>query len=285
MKKQLRARTFNFEQTPQSSHTVLPAPPAEFIPTCKLDVITSCSAEGWTRYGQKCVRSFMDYWPAGIKLHLVSEDNLTQHIAGYDPNRIVFHSLYSYELAAKFYERHKDNKASKGYKRHTFYNFREDAYRFSKKVFAIRLVTLNMIEGRIIWLDADTVTSSPIPLELLYRMPPDDYCLAFLDRPRYHSECGFVGYNLNHQDTKDFIAKFAQLYELDKVFDLREWHDSWVFDWLRHKMQIKGYPISHNNLSHPFVHSELGKYMDHMKGNRKNLGMSVEHPKYKRKKG
>lgn len=256
-----------------------------------VSVITSCSLSGWSAYGQKGIMSMLEHWPKEITFHLVSEDHLpidcTKKWTNGNPNRLVYWNLYDYEPAKQFYTRHKDNLRAHGKARAPAYDFRLDAFRFSKKVFALRLVSRSMEGGRLLWLDADTHTLHPVPLELLQRLPPDKHHLAFLDRPGYHSECGFVGYNLNYTNTKGFLERFAKLYETDEVFSLKEWHDSWVFDWLRKQMtsEVKGYAIPHSNKSHPFVYSELGKYCDHLKGNRKKLGISVEHPRFKRTKG
>lgn len=258
-----------------------------------VSVITSCSLGGWNAYGQKGVMSMLEHWPKEITFHLVSEDTLpiecTKKWTQGQPNRLIFWNLNEYEPAREFYTRHATNMRAQGKesRNRSAYDFRLDAYRFSKKVFALRMVSRNMQGGRLLWLDADTHTLYPVPLELLRRLPPDKHHIAFLDRPGYHSECGFVGYNLNYTNTQGFLERFAQLYASDEVFKLKEWHDSWVFDWLRKHMaaDIRGYAIPHKNRSHPFVYSELGQYCDHLKGNRKALGISTEHPRFKRTKG
>jgi len=257
-------------------------------PSDSVIVVTSCSLDGWNRYGAKGVATLLQYWPPEVHVHLVSEDVLpldAMRQLACEQGRLMFWDLGLHERATGFYEQHRKNNTAKGHM-HTHYDFRKDAWRFSKKVFAIEMVARYTAGGRLIWLDADTVTLSPVPMEMLQRMPPNEFSLAFLDRSRkYHSECGFVGYNLNRDDTRNFIATFADLYVSGEVFKLKEWHDSWVFDWVRHHTRIAGYGIPHNNNSHPFVHSELGKYMDHLKGARKTLGISVDHPRFKRAKG
>jgi hypothetical protein len=165
------------------------------------------------------------------------------------------------------------------------YNFRQDAWRFSKKVFAIELVATKLTGGRLIWLDADTLTFADVPLEMLQRMPPEGCGIAHLDRPGYHSECGWIAYNLDVEGVRQFITRFAALYETKEVFQLTEWHDSWVFDWLRKRTpNVKSWAIPHKNSGHPFVYSELGKYMDHLKGARKQSGISADHPRFQRRK-
>ena len=254
----------------------------------KVSVVTSCSFGGWHEYGFKCLESMLIHWPLEIDIYLVSEDKLPiEQVQKWEKRegRLISRSLYDNAHAKFFYEQHANNAKAKGKGRPT-YDFRLDAYRFSKKVFAIELIAAELKVGRLIWLDADTVTLNPVPLEMLQRMPPNGSAIAYLARlDSYHSECGWVAYNLDLEITRQFITQFSGLYHSGEVFKLKEWHDSWVFDWLRKRLNIASHKIPHNNNGHPFVYSELGQYMDHLKGNRKRLGMSTEHPRFKRRKG
>jgi hypothetical protein len=254
-------------------------------------VVTSCSLSGWEQYGYKALMSMGLHWPKKAEYFFVSENtmpsDMLSNVKKHLPLTVL--NLLDYKKAHDFYDRHKAD--AKVFGRHhstrSGYNFRRDAWKFSKKVFAISMVTNNRPYGRLIWLDADTLTHRPVPMELLHRLPPDDFHIAYLDRSklRYHSECGFVAYNLNHVETLEFITYFTNLYATDEVFKLSEWHDSWVFDYARAQTKVRGWPIPYTDIRHPFNYSELGKYMDHLKGNRKNLGVSTEHPRYIRKKG
>lgn len=246
----------------------------------KITVVSSCSAEGWVKYGRRFVETFLQFWPAEIELHLVSEDVID--VTGFPP-RLHFHSLQASAQAVAFLARHEVNARAHGnhigkeavphkQKIKSGYDFRCDAYRFSKKVFAIEMIANLVGEGRLFWVDADVETFAPMPVELLDRLLPEARALCCLDRGHYHSECGFVGYNLDLLECREFVTDFARLYSSDDVFRLPEWHDSWVFDWLRKKLHVSTFQIQHNSRSHPFVNSELGMYCDHKKGRRKDLG-------------
>lgn len=246
-----------------------------------LAVVTSCSAAGWEQYGRRFAGSFARYWPPKIALHLVSED-----MHAWSEGTMVFHSLWGESAAAhEFHERHLGHLRAHGKERcdadfgwtpkkiAAGYNFRLDAYRFAKKVFAIQIAAGMAGSGRLFWVDADVVTFAPVPLEMLERLLPDEVALSCLDRgDGYHPECGFVGYNLDHPVTRGFIAELARLYASDEVFALREWHDSWVWQWLRKRMAIPTHHIPHCSRQQPFANSELSKCMDHCKGNNKNPG-------------
>lgn len=238
-----------------------------------LSVVTSCSAQGWKEYGETFVYTFQKYWPSDIKLYLVSEDELpVPHV-----------SLHESPSATEFLKRN-DTQRAKGRKRveqdHGWtpkkiaegYNFRYDAHRFAKKVFSIELAAQRAYTGKLFWVDADVVTFASPPLDMFNELLPDDAALCCLDRGTYHSECGFVGYNLDHPQGLEFIRAFAALYANDEVFSLQEWHDSWVFDWLRREMKTITRPIPHKSRHHPFVNSVLGTWADHKKGSRKENG-------------
>jgi hypothetical protein len=255
----------------------------------KISVVTSCSAKGWSEYGKRFVQTFLQHWPAEVDLYLVTEDLPESAVTSRSWLRPfqVYHLWRSSEAANSFHLRHKDNLRAQGLEsvprqaavRHKKrvkdgYDFRLDAYKFSKKVFAIELVAKLVGEGRLFWVDADVVTFAPVPIDALHRLLPADKSLSCLDRGEYHSECGFVGYNLDRPDTLKFIQGFASLYAEDEVFGLDEWHDSWVFDWLRHTLQVPTYSIPHLSRRNPVANSELSKFCDHHKGRRKEIGRS-----------
>lgn len=259
----------------------------------RLSVVTSCSKQGWDKYGRRFLDTFHKHWPLAVTLHFVSEDVLELPVSITGPRKVHFLDLGASKSYASFEKRHRENMVAHGrgaeqvhdprYRKvRGFYSYRHDAYRFSKKVFSINLALTEVKADRLIWLDADTVTVVPIPLDLFTKVHPAGPAIAYLDRTPHHSECGFVSYDLGHPSTIPFIQEFERLYASDEVFQLQEWHDSWVFDWLRNKLKVPSHQIPYNRawLSHPFVHSELGKYMDHLKGARKDRGVSHDHPKY-----
>lgn len=243
-------------------------------------VVTSCSSSGWDEYGRRFCESFGAHWPGDVPLYVVSEDDLPLCHAV-----TLQLDLRRHPPAAAFFERHRGNARAHGRvlmpgdvgwsekKRAARYNFRYDAFRFAKKVFAIEMVAELVPHGRLFWVDADVLTFAAVPREFLEQLLPADKALCCLERGEsYHSECGFVGYNLDHDLGPVFIQEFAQLYASDRVFKLHEWHDSWVFDWLRRKLEVPVKPIAHCSRHQPFVNSKLGRYLDHLKGANKQLG-------------
>jgi hypothetical protein len=259
-----------------------------------LTIVTSCSTAGYTQYGQKFLTSFDQFWPLDVKLNIVSEDrlDLPESILRKRP-LIKFWDLNSSKPAVAFWEKHKDNPVTHGFRKgteiahfrskKTGYDYRKDAFRFSKKVFALNLVLPYVTDSdHMVWLDADTITLKPVPETIFDGLPPSTAALAYIDRHPYHSECGVVAYNMRHLLTRPFLREFSRIYESGEIFELPEWHDSYVFDWIRKRKAIPSFKITydHRHITHPFGYTKLGEYMDHLKGMRKEKGCSHDHPRF-----
>jgi len=154
-------------------------------------------------------------------------------------------------------------------------DFLKDAIRFSYKVYA---KTHLMMEGKydyVFWIDADVVFTKRITeQEIINKILPIDYTICYLDRPEppRYPECGFVGYNLTNQHTRNFVEKLREYYELDLLFKEEQWHDSYVWNKVREKY-LSGQP--QYNLTgtrkdgHVWPHSKLAEYTTHLKGKKK----------------
>jgi hypothetical protein len=69
------------------------------------------------------------------------------------------------------------------------------------------------------------------------------------------------------------------------VLAMQEFHDCWVFDRTRERIAATVPAWTQLNWSanfskqgegHPLINTEWGKYLDHLKGNRKDYGKSLE---------
>jgi hypothetical protein len=130
-------------------------------------------------------------------------------------------------------------------------------------------------------MDADTVCHSSISKEHIEKFCPLTQDLGFLGREGKYTECGLYSMNLRSPVMREFLSEFRRMYDDadNGIFTLSEWHDSFVFDTIRTKFKGR---IKENNWSlgivkgegHPLINSEWGAYLDHLKGDRKNLGRS-----------
>ena len=251
-------------------------------PQRRFNAVTTFNDEGYERYGRRFLASFDRRWPAEVTLHVFYEETLPSETSG----RFVYHNLLAEipELVS-FKERHRENTIRTGHHKDGEYGYRTDAVRFAHKVFALTQCGLSLMDQAdvLFWLDADTVTFEDIPAELLEALLPVDAYTSYLGRAHTHSECGFVGYNLAHESNNEFMSFWRKLYLDDSLFQLPEWHDSFVYDVIRKTFEDKGKFTSFNIAAanpasdHPFVNSVLGNYMDHLKGKeRKVAGKSFE---------
>ena len=169
--------------------------------------------------------------------------------------------------------------------------FKWHAVRFSNKVYAVFDACEKHTEAWIVWIDADSYIHSEWSYDDFEKLLPDNAYITYVGRGKGSQtwpECGFYGINLNHPVAHSFIQDFEQMYEdaENGIFKLEEWHDSYVFGELLKK--YKQFP-SHDYSAemymreaktggggHPLINGPLGKFMDHMKGGRKNKGKSAK---------
>lgn len=156
--------------------------------------------------------------------------------------------------------------------------FRWDPVRFSHKVYAVIDASRRVKSDVLIWMDADSIVHSKMPMKFLDDLIDEQYFTHYLGRKNNYSECGWYSMNLCHQHAGIFFNEFERMYEHaeDGIFQLKEWHDSYVWDsvrlWHESKYGVRNKSISGAGYftSHPLVNSCLGQYFDHLKGNRKS---------------
>ena len=246
--------------------------------------VTTFNEDGYERYARAMIDAFVRNWPADVTLYCFLESFRLEEIA---PN-VRFLSLEcSCSSLVAFKERHRDNPRAHGEERRSIekgpggkpigIGFRWNAVRYAHKSLAVTHAGRTLDEDVMYWMDADTVTFEPVPREFLEGLLPEDAYVCYLGRPHF-TETGFVGYNLRHPQNEAFMARYQEFYDRDLLFAEQEWHDCWIFDTVRREFERRGLIRSRNlspaNVSpeHPFINSELGNYMDHLKGKRKKLG-------------
>ena len=250
----------------------------------KYTVITTFNQAGLDTYGQRMIDSFEQYWPADIDLMVYAENCQPRF---HRPNTQVINTLAVSEDLRAFIKRHENNPLAHGQAGppevwNPKKQFRWNAVRFCYKVFATAACSQQTPNGWLIWIDADTHTHSTVTLDWLNAVCPRDALASYLGRgERYHSECGWVAYNLDHPATRDFVRDFVGMYKDDSIFNEREWHDSYIWDVIRKRYQAQhrfhnlNPSVDDKGLAgHPFINSELGRVMDHVKGKRKDQGHS-----------
>jgi len=179
----------------------------------------------------------------------------------------------------EFVERNKDRQPYSDYKVKGK-EFLTDGVRFSYKVYAYTHALMNENVDGLICIDADSVFYKKIDEEWVKKHLHRDECMmTYLGRGDNYSECGFLYFNLNHADTLAYANRMRSLYDTDGIYDLKEQHDSYVWDYARKEFERRGtrnHNIGDGKPGHVQARSILGVVYDHTKGNRKLKGRSGE---------
>lgn len=248
----------------------------------KIKVVTSFSAGGYQEYAGRCLNLFNLRWPSTINLHCYCPASIPQYIFN---DRIVFHDIEQLSNLRMFKMNFGDHEQYNGYVDNR-YQMKFDAIKFAHKVYSLIDGATQDDADVVFWLDADTVTHTNIPEEYIQNLVPQDCYTAYLGRehlkkPMY-TECGFVGYRTSgkwSEINKKFMERWQEIYDHGEIFDLTEWHDSFIYDIVRKELNVPGYswmqdvPESVSQTTHPFL-QKFGAYMDHLKGPRKQKGKS-----------
>lgn len=155
-----------------------------------------------------------------------------------------------------------------------------DVVAYSHKVFAMIEATRNYT-GVAIWLDADCVTYRDVPDGLCESFVKDAY-IAHYARPGRWTETGLWIVNCAHKSHREFMDFMADVYLRDRYKQLHHWTDCFVLDAAIKRFTSTGAITAHNlsgeheKAGHPMAVTELGKYIDHRKGPRKDEVRSPE---------
>ena len=173
-------------------------------------------------------------------------------------------------------------------------DFKQDAVRFCYKPYSIWTAVADVYEpyqqdkyDSILWVDADTVFKKSITQQWINEHWRTEGIMTYLGRPNYHSETGMLFFNLVNNATREYVDRVIELYNTNRIYELPEVHDSFVWDWCREhmsKLKNKQRDIAFNNIGvdHKVPGGHILNYLfgntvDHTKGSkRKAQGYSVE---------
>ena len=202
----------------------------------KIKVITSYKPGCWNQYAKKGIESMAEQFPKEIDLVVYAEEpkpvDVDPSITCIDlntaePELFNFKNKYKHDPVANGkietieggVRRSVDLKGLDKDKE----SFLWDAVRFANKVFCVVNAVRNSKDyDYVVWLDADTFTFRTVPIDFLTNILPTDTMLTYLGRETVYPECGFVGYNLKHEYTLDFVNEWEQLYISGGEFKLLE---------------------------------------------------------------
>ena len=230
--------------------------------------VTTFSKSGYEQYAKDCLDSVEKYWPT--KLIAYAEFPL-EHPG------IEVRDFFSIPGTDAFYRYLREVPLAHG-KTPQGYNYNLDAWKFTRKVFA-QIHVLQNAQEKVIWLDADTIVKKPVSLDWLENLF-DGQPLVILDRPGFHSETGFVGFDPLHKDFPTFLQAYTDCLQRGILFTLDRWHDCAALDWARKQSGCGAKdlspffkvptdrPLSLDDLD-VFSKSVLSEFLDHRKGGKK----------------
>ena len=264
----------------------------------KITVVTTFHSKHYSVYGRNFLESFAEKVDKRIELIVYAEDCKPNNP---DPNRItILDAVESLPKLVAFKQRWKDDPKANGIPpddikarrpRDWHKEFKWDAIRFANKTYAV-YDACTRSKDWCVWMDADSIIHSPWSYEDFAELLPDTSWITYVGRGKGSQtwpECGFYGLNLKDPWCQDFLAEFERMYEDadNGIFKLEEWHDSFVFGHILNNMKqtapnVLDYSaeIYLTNTAktggggHPLINSKLGRWMDHMKGDRKFVGKS-----------
>lgn len=233
----------------------------------EISIVTSMSYELYKKYASGLIETYIEY-NIPFPLHIYTEDDTSLFP---NENKITVHEIGDDWKA--FQERNKHRK---------FNGYMQDAVRFSTKVFS-QYNHYKNIGGKFIWLDADCIFLDILTESWVDKMLQNSF-VAFYDRPGLYTECGVIFFDTTKKVSDNFFRDYIRYYEDDYVYMLPYYTDCHVFDAVRssyqdildYKENKLGQYQSHKNMHVMALDPNLAPFIDHKKGNRKNLKNSPE---------
>lgn len=262
-----------------------------------ITVVTTFHKPGLDLYGQRFLESFAEKVDKKIKLFVYAENCNpinpdTDQITIFDqfealPKLNQFKSIWGNVPKANGIppEEIKRRRPRDWHK-----EFKWDAVRFANKVYAV-FDACERSTDWCVWMDADSYIHSDWSYKDFKKLLPKDKWITYVGRGKGSQtwpECGFYGMNLKHGACQTFLEEFERYYEdaENGIFTLEEWHDSYVFGTILNKMKVLRPDVLDYSADmylqeaktggggHPLINGPLGRFMDHMKGGRKEKGKS-----------
>lgn len=233
-------------------------------------VITTFGNQHFEIYAKSMLQSFAQYWPLDIPLLVQLDDDLLH-------DQVQKCLRQTDAIAIGLDKDHKEFvERNKGKDDPT--NYRKQAVRFCHKVFSIKRA-LGAIQSAkannepcaryLIWMDADVITTKMVTMDDIKAcLPKEGDAVAYLGRKDWdHSECGWLAFDLENSGDKLINSVIAQ-YLTDGVFELKQWHDSFVWDFcmqLNHDKKCTNLTLDKPGMD-IWPHSPMGQWSTHYKG-------------------
>lgn len=223
-------------------------------------IVTTCHKAGYDKYGQEFTHG-LKFFP---------EHELYFYAEGFDyPDGKRVEDLPKLEA---FKEKHKNYRPN---------SYQWDVVRYANKVYAMHDAAYDC-DDLIVGIDADCAAYAQIPDGYIESLLPQGCFLAFFRRKGIYPELGMWLMDGSHPEKQSFLNTWLSWYETGMFKDLRQWHDGETFDATvklflrRERFKIHSLSGEFEKHMHPMSQVDLGRYLDHRKGARKELPKSPE---------
>jgi hypothetical protein len=225
------------------------------------DIITGMSLDYYHRIGKAMLDSFIEWWPERFCITVYSEDNLP-----IENKRIKVVSLDTLDNGYKEFQ-----------DEYNVFKLEARAKTFAKKAYPI-MHHLESNYGRLVWLDADLITTSLITqLWLDSLITKDDFSAHFgVPQGNYYSvETGFFIINRENKYKDLFLKHYKNIYQTRDFSDMHKPFDGDAFGKvIRECSKEKGFKYAELNPAPDTIKSPMSKIFEsklkHFKGKRKH---------------
>lgn len=225
-------------------------------------VITSFDENYYNNIGKECVSSWLKFWPEDLNLTCYVEEftlTATKRI-----NQVSFDNL-----SKEYYEFQNSELGSR-------------IKIFAKKAYSIIHAFENLDADRIIWIDADLITTDSVEKHFLENLCDEKTLSTFMgvwhgkekgtkgQKDYFSCETGFFVVNKSHKGFNEFSKRYREYYDKRITENLRRFYDGEVFGAVVQEFNTKyrfrdlSAELS-KNYNSPLKHTALGNYFHHYK--------------------
>ena len=243
------------------------------------EVVTTFHQEKHNYFSDKMLETYDRFWSKEINLYAYVEKPKNNYNFGNNIKIINFDSISEDFNFFEFNYKNKEMLAPDN-------SYRYQAVRFAHKIYAIKSHLKNCKANYLIWLDSDIITINNVNTKFLKKFTNKDIYFSYLGRQylNFHSEAGFMVFNLKNEFHLKFWNEISKMYDNGKLFNEKEWHDSYIFDVVRSKLENENMKclnipslglVKGKNVYEVLDNSLLGQSLKHLKGNRKGLANNL----------
>lgn len=255
----------------------------------KIAFISSMNLKLYHQYGKRFLEEFARHSSSDLVLFIAFEGEYPEEILSIGKNIIIMpfscpshtnflkkfgHLQEAHGLRIKTIEEDGQKKIKLSS------DYRWNAIRFSFKPYSIFHI-LDYIPkdlDYLIWTDSDLRCKKEFSSsDLIEFMPGSDEIMSYLGRKNSYSECGFLGFNIKNNTTIEYIKRMIDVYSTGEIFALEQWHDSFIWDWVRKEFETNNNSKFKNisgdgyDKEHVFMNTKLSIFFDHLKGPQRKI--------------